>query len=443
MRSTALLALCWLLGCAHAPSAVGPGPLRYEIEYAPGALTVTVEGASAVRDFLFSQPGAVEAVVLPGGAELHVGPDGGVFLPPGVDRFSYRFVPAGDDLFRGVEANGELLVAGRAYLIRPRAAARTGDVELRAPPDAHLPWAPDAHGLFHLRGVDLVDSGFHAFGGRGCPAPLGAIDVRLVGPPTAAGDARLCEWIAQAAREVATVRAKLPYARVAVNLVPVPGEAASPFGMVLWSNPPSVAILVGEQATDAEFDRDWVATHELLHLSHPAVFPKQAWLTEGLATYFTELARWRSGRFTEAQAFTELAAGFARGEDEAGPRAFAEFAGSEGKGSYLALYWKGALLRARARPRAAPPHRRSPFTRRRARLAGDDHRSRPLWRRGRRDRRRAAVRRAPRTSSHRRGLRSAPRGAGVARSVSRGRRGEARAGQPAPRSTRRAPREEH
>ena len=129
-----------------------------------------------------------------------------------------------------------------------------------------------------------------------------------------------------------------------MNLVPVPGEAASPFGMVLWSNPPSVAILVGDRATDAAFDRDWVATHELLHLAHPAVFPKQAWLTEGLATYFTELARWRSGRFTEAQAFTELAAGFARGEDEAGPRAFAEFAGSEGKGSYLALYWKGAFF---------------------------------------------------------------------------------------------------
>ena len=83
--------------------------------------------------------------------------------------------------WRGVEGR-----AARRRARVPDSSARGGPVRATSSCGPRrmrtFPWAPDAHGLFHLRGVDLVDSGFHAFGGRGCPAPLGAIDVRLARP---------------------------------------------------------------------------------------------------------------------------------------------------------------------------------------------------------------------------------------------------------------------
>jgi predicted metalloprotease with PDZ domain len=128
-----------------------------------------------------------------------------------------------------------------------------------------------------------------------------------------------------------------------VRLAAVPGrEDPVPFGMVLWSTPPSISLLVGQDAGPASFTRDWVAVHELLHLAHPPILPRVAWLSEGLATYYTELARARSGRQSPERAWTELLAGFARARRAVGSRTMEDVV-TRGD-SYLGTYWTGALV---------------------------------------------------------------------------------------------------
>jgi hypothetical protein len=313
-------------------------------------------GAEAPRDFLFTQPGSVEQVRVSGaeGAEreLSVSPEGGVVVPRDtrVLRYRYRLEARGgrrhSDFITGMGGGDAWHVAGRVWLLRPRTVTPSLRAELSVEGvDALLPWEPDASGVYHLRGGDLVDSGFAGFGGRRCTVrPPGAVlEVAVLGRMSRMDDAALCAWVGQAAREVLTVRRSFPYPRVTVRIVPVPGrEAPGIFGMVLWSSPPSVSLLVGQDAPPESFVRDWVAVHELLHLAHPAILPRVAWLTEGLATYYTELARARSGRQTPQRAWEELLAGFARGRADVGSRTMEDV--TTHGASYQGLYWTGALF---------------------------------------------------------------------------------------------------
>src|SRR5690349_3931578 len=63
----------------------------------------------------------------------------------------------------------------------------------------------------------------------------------------------------------------------------------------------------------AEFADDWTAVHELSHLMHPYLGDRGTWLAEGLATYYQNVLRARSGMLTPAQAWDRLYQGFKRG----------------------------------------------------------------------------------------------------------------------------------
>nr|WP_246357488.1 hypothetical protein [Pyxidicoccus fallax] len=356
-----LLALAWL-SCQSAGRvrAVGdPAALRYNItyvrepEHALDVEVVLVRGAP--RAFLFSQPGGVDTVEVwsdDGEVRSLRVHDGAVSLPSGTRFLRYRYAldrrirEEGPDFFAGMGEGDARHVAGREYLIRPRVVSPELRVELYVEgADALLPWTPGEGGLYRLRGEDLVDSGFHGFGGRRCLArlPDAVLDVAILGRFTRLEDAAVCAWLRQAGEEVRTVRRAFPYPRVSVRVIPVPGRRGSSlFGMVLWSSPPSISILVGQDAEASAFERDWVAVHELLHLAHPVLIPRVPWLSEGLATYYTEVARARSGRQSAERAWAELVDGFERGRARAGERTMEEaVAGSD---FALPVYWTGALF---------------------------------------------------------------------------------------------------
>ncbi|HEX5747030.1 MAG TPA: hypothetical protein VFZ09_12360 [Archangium sp.] len=363
-----LMAVAALLGTLSSclpvrppPSHEEPGLLRYHVTYVREprhALEVDIlrVGEGAPREFLFSQPGGVERVSVFGREgserELPVSAEGHVLVPPDTRSLRYRYPldarPRGRHagFFTGLGEGEAWQVAGRAWLLRPRSVGPELRAELVVEGvDALLPWEPDARGVYQLGGDELVNSGFHAFGGRRCTVrlPGGMLEVALLGRPAHMDDAALCAWLERSAREVLTVRRSFPYPRVTVGLVTVPArEDPVPFGMVLWSTPPSISLRVGQDAEPAAFTRDWVAVHELLHLAHPPILPRVAWLSEGLATYYTELARARSGRQTPERAWTELLAGFERARAAVGSRTMEDVV-TRGD-SYMGTYWTGALV---------------------------------------------------------------------------------------------------
>ncbi|WP_233602183.1 hypothetical protein [Corallococcus sp. CA047B] len=358
-----LLFLALTLGaCAATRPALprrDPAALRYYVTYTRepqrGLGVEIVLLPSSPRDFLFRQPERVDTVwaVRKDGSSRALRLHGGELHVPSGTRFLRYFYPlespsrGGErSFFSGVGEKDAWHVAGRAYLLRPRVVTPDLRVDFMVSrTDALLPWLPDDAGLYRLRGEDLVDSGFHGFGGRRCEANVGdaVLEVALLGRFPSLSDAEVCDWLAQAAREVNTVRRTFPHPRITVRVVPVPGaEEPALFGMVQWSSPPSISILVGQDTTAEALRRDWIAVHEMLHLTHPTLMPRVAWLTEGLATYYTEVARARSGRQTPRQAWQELTDGFARGQSAAGSRTMAEVVAREG--DWRGVYWTGAFF---------------------------------------------------------------------------------------------------
>ncbi|MBN1205102.1 MAG: hypothetical protein JXB05_09285 [Myxococcaceae bacterium] len=338
--------------------AAEPAALRYNVtyvrepEHAIDVEIVLVRGAP--REFHFTQDWGVDAVQAYGGAgDVRVLPvrEGGVSAPRGTRFLRYRYpVDAlirerGPQLFGGMAQGEARHLAGRAWLLRPRALDPSLRVELSVNGvDALLPWEPGPDGLYRLSAEDLIDSGFHGFGGRRCQArlPDAVIEVAILGKMTHLRDAEVCEWLRQTAEEVRTVRRSFPHPRITVLVFPVPRRSeANVFGMVLWSSPPSISLLVGQDTTRAQLDEDWVALHELLHLTHPTIIPRTPWISEGLATYFTELARSRSGRQAPERSWQELLTGFERGRRQARGRTMQQMVEENRPPG---IYWVGAFF---------------------------------------------------------------------------------------------------
>jgi hypothetical protein len=335
-----------------------PASLRYNVTYVrepEHALEVEVVLVSgAPRDFLFTQYGGVRTVRAYQETgevrELDVEP-GGIVVPRGTRFLRYRFplesAPRrrGWGFFSGLAQGGAWLIAGRSWLIRPRVAWPSLRAELFIEGvDALLPWEPGPGGVYRLRAEDLVDSGFHGFGGRRCEARLedAVLQVGILGEMTYMQDEALCEWLRRTAQQVLTVRRTFPHPRITVLVSPVPRRGTPDvFGMVMWSSPPSIALLVGQDSKPSAFHGDWVALHELLHLTHPAILPRTPWITEGLATYYTEVARARSGQLTPEQAWHGLVEGFELGKSEAAGRTMQEMIDENAPPG---IYWVGAYF---------------------------------------------------------------------------------------------------
>ena len=343
----------------HRP-AEHPAALRYNVTYErepEHALEVEVVLVSgAPRDFLFTQHGGVQTVFAykETGEVIELPVErSGIEVPRGTRFLRYRFPldalvrRRGADFFAGMPQGDARLITGRTWLIRPRVAPPDLRVELSMQGvNALLPWRRGPGGMYQLRGDDLVDSGFHGFGGRRCEVVLSdvVLQVGILGEMTHMKDGQLCDWLRRTAEEVRTVRPTFPYPRVTVLIYPVPGRTkADVFGMVMWSSPPSIALMVGQDAEPSSFQHDWVAIHEMLHLTHPAFQPSRStrWITEGLATYYTEVARARSGRLTPEQAWDEMLQGFELGKSQASGRTTQEMVEESDPPG---IYWVGAFF---------------------------------------------------------------------------------------------------
>ncbi|MFL5349597.1 MAG: hypothetical protein ACJ8AT_32780 [Hyalangium sp.] len=333
--------------------------LRYNVTYVHGpepAIDVEVVLVhDAPEDFLFTDGGGVDTVEAydeTGKAHALSVRDGEVSVPSGTRFLRYHY-PLGErhkrkrrwDSFAGMGQGDAWLIAGKAWLIRPRVADPDIQVELSMQGgDVLLPWQPGPGGLYHLSADDLVDSGIHGFGGRRCRAQLtdAVMDVAIEGRMTHLTDAQLCDWLRQTGEEVRKIRRDFPYPRITVVVYPVPGhDEANVFGMVMWSTPPSVALLVGQDTTLNALSEDWVALHEMLHLTHPAILPRTPWISEGLATYLTEIARSRAGRHSAERSWEELLNGFQRGRQQAHGRTIQEMIDED---EPPGIYWVGAWL---------------------------------------------------------------------------------------------------
>jgi hypothetical protein len=151
-------------------------------------------------------------------------------------------------------------------------------------------------------------------------------------------------WLTTALHAVAQPAGRFPRERLQVVVVPGPPSGRPVgFGTVSRGGGASVAIYLPVNARLEELRGDWVAIHEFSHLYHPFIARQDAWLSEGLATYYQEILRVRAGLMDEGAAWLRLYEGAMRGRDATRPLA-KESADMFQTYDFRTVYWGGAAF---------------------------------------------------------------------------------------------------
>ena len=157
--------------------------------------------------------------------------------------------------------------------------------------------------------------------------------------------AKIKQWLQHAAECAATLYGELPRDSIRI-LIERSDDADEPvvYGRVLRQHPQGIQFWINPDFSLQAFLQDWTAVHEFVHLYIP--FPGNAdiWLSEGLATYYQNILRARTGVLSHEQAWQKLYNGFMRGKadnrysalslTELSPRL-------RETNSFMRIYWTG------------------------------------------------------------------------------------------------------
>ncbi|MDI1449116.1 hypothetical protein [Polyangium sp. 6x1] len=264
----------------------------------------------------------------------------------------------GYDVDLGPPREGFWIAPGEAHVIaapdvwllapepRPEGTLLTASFTLPPGVRAAVPWPDDPRGhrvpetAFTLRGAA-------AFGKlEQATARVGGAELDLVSLGSGFGERAplVSKWMQKSASALTELHDGLPVPRVMALLLPVSGSDVG-FGMALRGGGPTVMIMVGSSVTPASLDTDWTAVHELFHLSAPRFHPRDAWLSEGLATYYTDILMARAGMLDERSAWDDLRDGFSRGSRRGTGRTLRqESIDMHETYAYQRVYWAGAAL---------------------------------------------------------------------------------------------------
>jgi hypothetical protein len=163
------------------------------------------------------------------------------------------------------------------------------------------------------------------------------IHVAFSSPPPATLKQAIQTWITKAATAVSNYYRRYPVSTVniTVNLRNRPGAGG---GHASGWNGARIEVAVGRNTTSAQFDDDWIITHEMVHLAFPSVAEKHHWIEEGLATYVEPVARARVGQLTAEKIWEDMVEGMPQGLPERGDR------GLDQTPTWGRIYWGGAMF---------------------------------------------------------------------------------------------------
>jgi M61 glycyl aminopeptidase len=185
--------------------------------------------------------------------------------------------------------------------------------------------------------------------------PGGSLRVAILCDADAQQRAKLIAWIRGAAASLLTAYGQLPLPEVSISVVSIKTTSLSgQFFALLYPSAVfggetargqgnAIQLVVDPGRPDAEFKRDWTATHELTHTLHPYLGDRGNWLSEGLATYYQNILRARSGIFSQTEVWEHLASGFEDAASSANGESLEQAASSMAQSqAFQRVYWSGA-----------------------------------------------------------------------------------------------------
>ncbi len=145
-------------------------------------------------------------------------------------------------------------------------------------------------------------------------------------------------WVRSAAESVASYYQRYPVPQVLIHVIPFEGDGIRGGQTFGADKGGMIRIRVGSETTVSELDRDWMMTHEMVHLAFPSVARKHHWIEEGIATYVEPIARTKAGHLRAAEMWYELMRDLPQGLPKAGD------AGLDNTHTWGRTYWGGALF---------------------------------------------------------------------------------------------------
>jgi hypothetical protein len=242
------------------------------------------------------------------------------------------------------------------WLWRPEALSEDEDIEVTfALPGGiavSAPWqrVVDGAGPVYRVGHSSYEwPGTIAFGHfteRAVAVPGGQLLVAVLDGRPKVDEPQIVDWLQAAAAAVARLYGRFPVASLQVVVVPgARSNSAVPSAYVLRGGGPAAHFFINQRHPIEEFRADWSAVHELSHLLLPYVHSEDAWLSEGVASYYQNVLLARSGVISPQEAWQSMHAAFehARHEVSAGTLVDATERMYR-NGHFMRVYWEGAAI---------------------------------------------------------------------------------------------------
>lgn len=348
------------LVCPIAGAAVPHYLLRYDAAHESMSVRLCLAQAQPSVEFLADDdaPRYIDALSRTGGGKVEYDEDGWIARDwRAGECLDYRAalgrIADADGHRSGARHGRDLVAMPSLWLLRVDGA---GDAEasVELPPGYAIsaPWhaigAGDAERRYRIPATPqdwLARVAIGRFAETRMPLPGGTLRISILDGADAAERTRLMEWLALVSRAAISAYGRLPLDDVQVLVIPVHGHEPVEFGQSTRGEGHALTLFVDPSRPVAEFDRDWVAVHELSHLFHPYLGDRGSWLAEGLATYYQNVLRARADMLTPDQAWEQLDAGFARGRS----RMHTRFASTLEQASsamdeqhdFMRIYWSG------------------------------------------------------------------------------------------------------
>ena len=164
------------------------------------------------------------------------------------------------------------------------------------------------------------------------------IDVGFEGAAENVSHDDLLNWIKRAASAVCTYYGRYPVAHVTLD-VHVRGGPGVHGGVTYPADDGGrITISLGAETTVGQLNRDWMLTHEMVHLAFPSMADNHHWIEEGISVYVEPIARVQAGQLSAAEMWKDVVRDMPQGEPGPGDR------GLDRTHTWGRTYWGGAMF---------------------------------------------------------------------------------------------------
>lgn len=256
------------------------------------------------------------------------------------------------------------------WLWRPEKLADDTDIEItfRLPTGLsvstpwQLVWRDSNTATYRVGHAPMRWSALAAFGSfdvQNLSVPGGRVRLAVLDAEPVADVEATRKWLRHAAGAVSSVSGRFPVPDAQMLVVPVAAaddpvfspvgneENAEPFpfAMITRGGQSAGIFFIDQRLPLDIFVNDWVAVHELSHLLHPFLGNSGAWLSEGIASYYQQVLRGRTGVLSQHDAWLALHKGFLRGVDGRSGLTLTQASSKRrDRNTYMQIYWSGAAI---------------------------------------------------------------------------------------------------